>query len=291
MPLGLNPVARDGPSPVMRGQPVDMRAGRGAGHSLGSARGMPPAMPVEDAWQPLPVAAPPTSVRTWQGLVRLGLLHMAAGSQPADPAAAAETLACDLGRLRAAQNAFQQLVVLAACSLLLHRTAAACGRALSPGDLPAAEHALSLTQARMELFYACSLGAMPDAPLRLPPTRMCSSCACAAKKTKHQRLRLIVICFVRRRACRRKAAPGCRTNGPAAAAPGRGGGGRAAGRRRRVRRGVRAGGPRQDAVPLRPRFQGAHPAMKTLALELSFSLYLLRTYLHYFQSSCCPANW
>ena len=40
-----------------------------------------------------------------------------------------------LGRLRDAQTAFQQLIVLAACSLLLHRTAAAHGRTLSPGDL------------------------------------------------------------------------------------------------------------------------------------------------------------
>ncbi len=133
MPLGSAPAASNGASPATRVQPVDMRAGRASGQLLSSAQNMSAAKPVEDAWQPLPPAAPPSSVRTWQGLVRLGLLHMAAGSDSADPAAAAETLACDLGRLRAAQNAFQQLVVLAACSLLLHRTAAARGRTLSPG--------------------------------------------------------------------------------------------------------------------------------------------------------------
>ena len=133
MPLGPPHEARNGPSPATRVQPVDMRAGRAAGQLLGS--GMPAAIPVEDAWQPLPSAAPLSSVRSWQGLLRLGLLHAAAASAPVDPAATAETLACDLGRLRAAQTAFQQLVVLAACSLLLHRTAAARGRVLAPGDL------------------------------------------------------------------------------------------------------------------------------------------------------------
>ena len=135
MPLGSPSDAYNGPPPATRAQPIDMRAGRAAGMVHGGAQAMAAAMPVEDAWQPLPSAAPPASVRSWQGLVRLGLLHAAAASEPVDPAAAAETLACDLGRLRAAQTAFQQLVVLAACSLLLHRTAAARGRVLAPGDL------------------------------------------------------------------------------------------------------------------------------------------------------------
>ena len=118
----------------MRGQPVDMRAGRAAGQPPGGSGAASAATVVADAWQPLPRAEPPASVRSWQGLVRLGLLSIAAGSEPVDPTAAPETLAFDLGRLRDAQTAFQQLIVLAACSLLLHRTAAGRGRALSSGN-------------------------------------------------------------------------------------------------------------------------------------------------------------
>ena len=63
----------------------------------------------------------PVAPRTWRGIVRLGLVSLVAGEAPAVAGALAETLRLDGPALHAAQNAFQRLVVLAACLLLLHQ--------------------------------------------------------------------------------------------------------------------------------------------------------------------------
>lgn len=53
--------------------------------------------------------------------MRLGLVGLVSGETPVGPSNAPETLGLDLARLHAAQNAFQQLIVLAACLLLIQQ--------------------------------------------------------------------------------------------------------------------------------------------------------------------------
>lgn len=56
--------------------------------------------------------------------MRLGLVHLIQGEIPVGKTALAETLRLDAQRLHLAQNDFQQLVVLAACMLLLQQSLA-----------------------------------------------------------------------------------------------------------------------------------------------------------------------
>ena len=67
----------------------------------------------------------PVKAESWRGIVRLGLVHLISGEIPVEKTALAETLRLDAQRLHLAQNDFQQLVVLAACMLLLHQSLAA----------------------------------------------------------------------------------------------------------------------------------------------------------------------
>ncbi|KAL0028624.1 hypothetical protein WJX79_006167 [Trebouxia sp. C0005] len=66
----------------------------------------------------------PVKAESWRGIVRLGLVHLISGEIPVEKAALAETLRLDAQRLHLAQNDFQQLVVLAACMLLLQQSLA-----------------------------------------------------------------------------------------------------------------------------------------------------------------------
>ncbi|DBA87711.1 TPA: hypothetical protein ACH3X1_004714 [Trebouxia sp. C0004] len=67
----------------------------------------------------------PVKAESWRGIVRLGLVHLISGEIPVEKTALAETLRLDAQRLHLAQNDFQQLVVLAACMLLLQQSLAA----------------------------------------------------------------------------------------------------------------------------------------------------------------------
>lgn len=66
----------------------------------------------------------PVKAESWRGIVRLGLIHLISGEIPVEKTALAETLRLDAQRLHLAQNDFQQLVVLAACMLLLQQSLA-----------------------------------------------------------------------------------------------------------------------------------------------------------------------
>ena len=66
----------------------------------------------------------PVKADSWRGVVRLGLVHLIQGEIPVEKTALAETLRLDAQRLHLAQNDFQQLVVLAACMLLLQQSLA-----------------------------------------------------------------------------------------------------------------------------------------------------------------------
>ena len=66
----------------------------------------------------------PVKADSWRGIVRLGLVQLIQGEIPVEKTALAETLRLDAQRLHLAQNAFQQLVVLAACMLLLQQSLA-----------------------------------------------------------------------------------------------------------------------------------------------------------------------
>lgn len=66
----------------------------------------------------------PVAPDSWRGIVRLGLVHLVAGEIPVERTALAETLRLDAQRLHSAQNEVQQLVVLAACMLLLQQSVA-----------------------------------------------------------------------------------------------------------------------------------------------------------------------
>ena len=67
----------------------------------------------------------PVKPDSWRGVVRLGLVHLISGEIPVEKTALAETLRLDAQRLHLAQNDFQQVVVLAACLLLLQQSWAA----------------------------------------------------------------------------------------------------------------------------------------------------------------------
>lgn len=80
--------------------------------------------------------AGPVRSESWQGLVRLGLVTLAASSDVIEGRSAPETLRQELQRLTVAQNDFQEILVQAACSLLLQQVAARHGRTLSQGLPP-----------------------------------------------------------------------------------------------------------------------------------------------------------
>lgn len=65
--------------------------------------------------------------------MRLGLVALASSPTAVAAGAAPETLRLDVARMVAAQNDFQQLLVLAACSLLMQRIAAENRYILSAG--------------------------------------------------------------------------------------------------------------------------------------------------------------
>jgi hypothetical protein len=66
-------------------------------------------------------AAFPVSLSGWRGRLRVGLLALVSGDEPAAGPGLAELLACDRERLHAAQNAFQQLLVLAGSLLIIQQ--------------------------------------------------------------------------------------------------------------------------------------------------------------------------
>lgn len=99
--------------------PVSMRAGRGRPAAVAASAAA--------AAEPLPAAAfvVPVAPGCWQGVVRLGLVDLVAGEAPvgAGPGLP-ETLRLDAGRLAAAQHGFQQLLVTAACLLVVRQARA-----------------------------------------------------------------------------------------------------------------------------------------------------------------------
>lgn len=105
--------------PAASGAPVSMRAGRGRPSAAAASAAA--------AAEPLPAAAlvMPVAPGCWRGVVRLGLVDLVAGEAPvgAGPGLP-ETLRLDVGRLAAAQHSFQQLLVTAACLLVVRQARA-----------------------------------------------------------------------------------------------------------------------------------------------------------------------
>lgn len=101
--------------------PTQIRSGLRASPSSTSAAGAAP-----DAAGPGSAARliHPVTAESWRGTVRLGLVHLVAGEIPVERTALAETLRLDAQKLHSAQNELQQLVVLAACMLLLQQSVA-----------------------------------------------------------------------------------------------------------------------------------------------------------------------
>ncbi len=118
-----------------RAVPVTLRAGLRATGGAAPSSGTGPAVAT-----PTPA---PAKLRTWQGVVRTGVVALVSSDKPAVGPALAETLAWDAERIHAAQNAFQQLVVVTAALLLVQQTRARAGRpALPPADAAAARKRL-----------------------------------------------------------------------------------------------------------------------------------------------------
>ncbi|KAK9816195.1 hypothetical protein WJX74_000320, partial [Apatococcus lobatus] len=140
------------PDPTQNnGIPINLRAGRGrVGVSAGS----------EAAAGPKPAATllAPVQPRSWRGVVRLGLVGLVSGETPVGPSNAPETLGLDLARLHAAQNSFQQLIVLAACLLLIQQ-ASRQPTSNSPGHAAPA----TLDEAKQRL-----VAVLADPHMRLP---------------------------------------------------------------------------------------------------------------------------
>ncbi|KFM24820.1 hypothetical protein F751_1699 [Auxenochlorella protothecoides] len=102
------------------------QAGGGAGARNRGER--PGALTGNDLGSPAPTAPAPGS---WRGLLRIGAVQLAAGEGAVARLAAPEVAVPDRGRLVAAQEAFQQTLVLNACLLLL-RTVARGGDRVAP---------------------------------------------------------------------------------------------------------------------------------------------------------------
>lgn len=100
--------------------PTQLRSGLRASPSRASPSAPADSTEPESAAQLLHPVAPDS----WRGIVRLGLVHLVAGEIPVERTALAETLRLDAQRLHSAQNEMQQLVVLAACMLLLQQSVA-----------------------------------------------------------------------------------------------------------------------------------------------------------------------
>lgn len=98
----------------------------------------------------------PVKADSWRGIVRLGLVQLIQGEIPVEKTALAETLRLDAPRLHLAQNAFQQLVVLAACMLLLQQSLASQQQQSRPNMPEAADVKRRLT------------GILADPSMRLP---------------------------------------------------------------------------------------------------------------------------
>lgn len=97
----------------------------------------------------------PVAPDSWRGTVRLGLVHLIAGEIPVERTALAETLRLDAQRLHAAQNEMQQLVVLAACMLLLQQSVA--------GQQPTDRHIPDVDDVKRRL-----VSILADPSMRLP---------------------------------------------------------------------------------------------------------------------------
>jgi hypothetical protein len=63
----------------------------------------------------------PVKIRSWNSLVRLGLVQLISADTPVSPTAVPETLLLDLERLFRLQNEFGRIIVLAACLLVLQQ--------------------------------------------------------------------------------------------------------------------------------------------------------------------------
>uniref|UniRef100_A0A1D1ZTK2 Uncharacterized protein n=1 Tax=Auxenochlorella protothecoides TaxID=3075 RepID=A0A1D1ZTK2_AUXPR len=120
--LGAGPAARLPP----RMATGTRQAGGGAGARNRGER--PGALTGNDLGSPAPTAPAPGS---WRGLLRIGAVQLAAGEGAVARLAAPEVAVPDRGRLVAAQEAFQQTLVLNACLLLL-RTVARGGDRVAP---------------------------------------------------------------------------------------------------------------------------------------------------------------
>ena len=97
----------------------------------------------------------PVRAESWRGIVRLGLVHLISGEIPVEKTALAETLRLDAQRLHMAQNDFQQLVVLAACMLLLQLS-------------PAGQQQVGRTVPEAADVKRRLLGILADPSMRLP---------------------------------------------------------------------------------------------------------------------------
>ena len=117
----------------------------------------------------------PVKADSWRGVVRLGLVHLIQGEIPVEKTALAETLRLDAQRLHLAQNDFQQLVVLAACMLLLQQSLA--------GQQQAGRAMPELADVKRRL-----MGILADPSMRLPDlaaelTRLAGSDSDASSQT------------------------------------------------------------------------------------------------------------
>ena len=103
---------------VVHAVPTNLRSGIRASPSV------PASTSDDDAPSSAAQLVHPVRAESWRGIVRLGLVHLISGEIPVEKTALAETLRLDAQRLHLAQNDFQQLVVLAACMLLLQQSLA-----------------------------------------------------------------------------------------------------------------------------------------------------------------------
>lgn len=70
----------------------------------------------------------PVNLRSWNTLVRLGLIHVISADIPVSQASVPETLLLDLERLFRLQNEFGRIIVLAACLLVLQQSSIPQGK-------------------------------------------------------------------------------------------------------------------------------------------------------------------
>ncbi|KAL4439722.1 hypothetical protein ABPG75_002723 [Micractinium tetrahymenae] len=93
--------------------------------------------------QQLPLQAP-VDHRSWQGLVRLGLVQLVSGEGTIGRLPLPELLRLDASRLHAAQGDFQRLLVLTTCLLLVRQGSATSGRSFGPADLASTKQRLAV---------------------------------------------------------------------------------------------------------------------------------------------------